>query len=222
MKATVSEIEKFGSPTLELRPDKGKSCLVLLLHGYGGCKEEMLPIATKLNMLGYVCYIPDLPGHGKNKQAFCLDETEVFIDKINSDFVALSETTIIGHSVGALIAFNTNVENVVSISPPVPQIIDFEGSKTKMLKTLRVRRVIENAPFAGLREILNKMHYPAKGANSLIVHAKNDLSSIIENSKELSKKYACALKIIQNANHNDIVSANQTTTLIIEFLNKLI
>lgn len=221
MKVTVNSTEMFGSPAIELCPEKNTSFPVLLLHGYGRCKEEMLPLATKLNMLGFICYIPDLSGHGKNKHVFSLNESETLIDRINYDFADKSTAIIIGHSVGALIAYNTKAKNIVAISPPAPQIIDFDGSKTKMLRTLRVRRVKENVPFAGLREILEKMQYPARSMNSLIIYAENDLSSIIDNSKDLSKKYMCDLKMIPNAEHNNVVSNNQTATFIIEFLKDI-
>ncbi len=38
--------------------------LVLLFHGYGGCKTELLPEVKAFNDLGYACFLIDFPGSG--------------------------------------------------------------------------------------------------------------------------------------------------------------
>jgi uncharacterized protein len=38
--------------------------LVLLFHGYGGCKSELLPEVKGFNDLGYSCFLIDFPGSG--------------------------------------------------------------------------------------------------------------------------------------------------------------
>lgn len=223
MKVTIHNSEKYDNfPALESYPEKSAYHPVVLIHGYGGCKEEMLPFAVRLGMAGFKCYIPDLPGHGENKNIFSLKEAGALIGKINSDFASKLEPAVVGHSIGVLLAFNTKASNIVAISPPAPQLTDFGGSRTQMLKTLRARKVVEETPYAGLREILKKMQYPSKKVNSLIVYAKNDLSSIIENACNLSKKYLCDLKKLPDVDHNDIINAAQTANLTIEFLNNLI
>ena len=39
---------------------------LVLLHGYGGRKEDNLPVAERFCAAGFRCIVPDLPGHGDN------------------------------------------------------------------------------------------------------------------------------------------------------------
>jgi len=39
---------------------------LVLLHGYGGRKEDHLPVAERFCAAGFRCIVPDLPGHGDN------------------------------------------------------------------------------------------------------------------------------------------------------------
>ena len=38
--------------------------IVAILHGRRGRKEDMLPLAARYTAAGFICIIPDLPGHG--------------------------------------------------------------------------------------------------------------------------------------------------------------
>lgn len=39
---------------------------LLILHGRKGIKEDYLPVAERFCAVGFVCIIPDLPGHGSH------------------------------------------------------------------------------------------------------------------------------------------------------------
>ncbi len=43
---------------------------LLILHGRTGMKEDYLAVAERFCAVGFRCVIPDLPGHGANKQRF--------------------------------------------------------------------------------------------------------------------------------------------------------
>ncbi|MES2981152.1 MAG: alpha/beta fold hydrolase [Verrucomicrobiota bacterium] len=43
---------------------------LLILHGRTGMKEDYLAVAERFCAVGFRCIIPDLPGHGSNKQRF--------------------------------------------------------------------------------------------------------------------------------------------------------
>lgn len=43
---------------------------LLILHGRTGMKEDYLAVAERFCAVGFRCIIPDLPGHGANKQRF--------------------------------------------------------------------------------------------------------------------------------------------------------
>jgi uncharacterized protein len=43
---------------------------ILILHGRTGMKEDYLAVAERFCAVGFRCIIPDLPGHGANKEPF--------------------------------------------------------------------------------------------------------------------------------------------------------
>ncbi|MCB1224816.1 MAG: alpha/beta fold hydrolase [Verrucomicrobiales bacterium] len=43
--------------------------VLVLLHGRRGRKEDNLPVAARFAALGFVCVLPDLPGHGEHPTA---------------------------------------------------------------------------------------------------------------------------------------------------------
>lgn len=43
---------------------------LLILHGRKGMKEDYLPVAERFCAVGFVCVIPDLPGHGSNPERY--------------------------------------------------------------------------------------------------------------------------------------------------------
>lgn len=45
--------------------------VVLLLHGIGGCKEELLPTARRLSKWGFDSVLMDSRGHGKTENGYC-------------------------------------------------------------------------------------------------------------------------------------------------------
>lgn len=79
---------------------------VLLLHGWGGSHESMLPVAKKLAESGYACYVPDLPGFGKTERPHQTwgvpDYAQWVIDYLNAN--NLERVFLIGHSFGGRIS----------------------------------------------------------------------------------------------------------------------
>jgi pimeloyl-ACP methyl ester carboxylesterase len=80
---------------------------VLLLHGWGGSIQSMLPVAKKLAEAGFKSYLIDLPGFGKTQlppQAWGVpDYTQWVIAYLNA--MNLDKVFIIGHSFGGRISF---------------------------------------------------------------------------------------------------------------------
>lgn len=55
-----------ASPALLLRPEVSHTLPALLLqHGYGADKADLLPVATEVAALGFVVLLPDAWGHGE-------------------------------------------------------------------------------------------------------------------------------------------------------------
>lgn len=177
----------------------------ILLHGYGGRKEDMLAIALVLQKEGINCVIPDLPGHGESDDIFSLRNVNCLIEGIN-EIASQGKMMVAGHSIGALIAMNTKGSHIVALSPPGEGF--FEGGNKELLKILRARRVNEQSPYQGLQEVLAEFSSRKTKAHYLLLYSKNDIRSVNEQVRLLEDKYAFNGIQIRDANHLDIITSS--------------
>ena len=177
----------------------------LVIHGYGGNKEELLGLAYHLAAaLRVSLRLFDLPGHGPDRDDLLTSQAAA--SAVQKRLEAMTRPSFfIGHSLGARLGLATNLPIGVMISPPGP--ILFEGGRRDLLKTLRARRVRERETFAGLVEILSDPLTPA--AATLLLYAANDIKSATDLAKEWQGRLARIEKIPQTG-HLDIVSHPKT------------
>jgi len=64
LRAQLREAGVFVAPWGKIRGT------LVLLHGHGGRKEDMLPVAERFCAAGFRCVIPDLPGYGDHPARF--------------------------------------------------------------------------------------------------------------------------------------------------------
>lgn len=186
----------------------------LLIHGYGGKKEEMLPLAVEISSLGIGCYMVDLPGHGDNNSFFDPENVSKLVSELEH-FIRQKKVSLgVGHSVGAKILGHLPFEKTILISPSGD--ISFEGDNKQLIQTLRTRRVKEEKPYKGLREVLSLLNgkNPPNQQNQLILYAKNDMKSV----KDEVKKFA-QTRCVEDSNHLDIINSQETIGFISEFLS---
>jgi len=189
------------TPSIIIEPDSPKGT-VLLLHGYGGSKEEMLPLAYRLALAGWAGLAIDLPGHGQNKEIFNYEKAMELLEKVMVG--RYGPRAIVGHSIGGRLALKQKLPTV-AISPP--RALEFTGSRSEMLKVLRPTRVREEKPYSGLRAILRKLigDY-GEGVASITIYGGHDLKTVKDfanSRRELGKE----VMMIKGAGHLDIISA---------------
>ncbi len=176
----------------------------LLIHGYGSNKEEVLGLALNIaKETNSKILLFDLPGHGNNQKIKL--NLENALQSLSEAINNLKKPSfVIGHSLGARLALMSSLPNTVAISMPSKAF--FEGSRKELIKTLRVRRVNETKPYAGLEEILAQPIETCK--NTLYLKAGQDLESVLPCQQ------------IKNCNHNDIISAPETADVISAWLKE--
>jgi pimeloyl-ACP methyl ester carboxylesterase len=201
------------SPTkylIEARPFRAEG---LVVHGYGGNKEEMMGLALDVaQSSGLRLVVFDLPGHGDfTGTALALTSA---VGGLNEALADLERPELlIGHSLGARIGLMSQLPMAVLISMPGAAV--FEGSPRDLLRVLRARRVVEASPYSGLREILNVDVAPA--ADTLMVRADHELrSSVAMASAWQALKVDC--RRIDDTDHRDVVSSPRTFETINEWL----
>jgi carboxylesterase len=95
-----------GAETIDLR--EAGSHGVLLLHGFGDTPQTLSLLAHRLKKAGYSVFVPLLPGHGRNINAFTRSRADEWIEAASS---ALDElrgqskgVSVVGLSMGGALA----------------------------------------------------------------------------------------------------------------------
>lgn len=187
----------------------------LVIHGYGGNKEEMLGLAVNLAERGnFKLSVLDLPGHGDNLSApFSLAGALTAIEEANA---ALGQPKFfIGHSLGARLGLLAGFQTAVVISIPGDAV--FEGNQRQLLKVLRARRVVEAAAFGGLQEVLAAAVTPVP--RMLALRAQFDLKSVSDLIALWGNRVTEVCNI-RDCNHLDIISHPRTFMEIDKWLRK--
>ena len=187
----------------------------LVIHGYGGNKEEMLALAVALAERSHLrLLVCDLPGHGSfSTKEFTLDNA---LDALKPAMTTIGRPDFfVGHSVGARLGLMLGLPIAAAISPPGE--IVFEGGRADLLRVLRARRVKEVAPFHGLQEVLAAPVEPAP--QTLVLKAAIELKSVnsfVDDWQALGIESSR----IAESDHLDIISATQTHLVVGEWLDR--
>ena len=188
---------------------------VLIIHGYGGSAAEMLPLAHGLAIQGTSSVAIDLPGHGDNNEIFTYDGCRQAI--ISELAVREMPIAVIGHSLGARLALLYD-KPVVCLSPPLA--LDFGRGRSQLLRILRARRVREESPFSGLRDVLEALPEVSFAAPGVIYYAADDLATVKDFAERGYEAGVASIRV-EGANHLDIVSAPEVSAGVATWLKGL-
>lgn len=185
----------------------------LVIHGYGGNKEEVLGLTIGLaGALDARMLVFDLPGHGDlADRAFTADSA---LAALRDAVAALGRPAFfVGHSAGARLGFMSGLAVGVGVSMPGPA--EFEGNSRELLQVLRARRVTEASAFSGLSELLALHVRPASA--TLLLRAAQEIRSVNVLADEWAHQ-GIECRRIDASNHLDIVSSPHTYQVIHEWL----
>src|SRR5271157_6042721 len=104
-------------PAIRISPENPVGAAVVV-HGYGGCKEEQLGLAWRVAQSGLVADCIDLRGHGDNPRPFdatVLDDVEIAIRNCRE----FGKVVAIGHSLGGRLSLTSSADFAIGISPPL-------------------------------------------------------------------------------------------------------
>jgi hypothetical protein len=99
----VQKVTLVGdTPALEFLPaEPGRHPVALLAHGYMSCKENLFRYGEAFAAAGFVCYDPDLPGHGMSPRTFTVLDTVQALDAIAREVGPVD--VFAGHSMGGFV-----------------------------------------------------------------------------------------------------------------------
>jgi carboxylesterase len=104
-KAETAAVLK-GAETIDLREEGSHG--VLLLHGFGDTPQTLSLLARRLKKAGYSVFVPLLPGHGRNMDAFTRSRADEWIEAARASLLDLrgrsNGVSVIGLSMGGALA----------------------------------------------------------------------------------------------------------------------
>jgi len=169
-------------PALLLTPDVPPRGGALVMHPYGGTKEQMLGVALGLVEKGIACLLPDFCGHGENHAEIgvgMVQEMEAGIHYARR----FGPTTALGISLGGRMALMSSADCMVAISPAVVSEISPQGKW--MFENFPSPAVRE--PYSGyVTELLDKLGpVPHHARPCLLLYSERDIPMILEGAAGL-------------------------------------
>jgi len=172
-----------------------------VVHGYGGCKEQMLGIAARLAEEGWATVAPDLRGHGEHPAPLgegVLYDVEAAVQWLRR----YGKVAAVGHSLGGRLALISSADLVVAISPAVASRPSEEGRQ--MLLAFGSTTVRSPSP-TYILELLRKMGEATQpGRPTLLLHGERDIPTLIEGIRRLSQELTnAAVASVTNFQHQE-------------------
>lgn len=180
---------------------------VVLVHGYGGCKEEDLGLAWRIAEKGLVVCAIDLCGHGENLSFLHKDmlvELETAIEHCRQ----YGKVATIGHSLGGRLSLLSSADFVIGISPALNT--KYSETTCDNLETFRSYRVREKS-FNSFIKIIGQLPVwqPDKAQPTLILFGTRDIPEIVQDCRKLQAQ-GFQVQEIDAAFHNDIYLHEET------------
>lgn len=208
----------YNVPCILIEPDRSLG-IVIIIHGYGGSKEEQLGLGWRIAESGFTSGLIDLPGHGENLDYFDGD-IKLFVDSLINHFKEKGRTIAIGHSLGGRLSLISTADYVIGISPTL--VKHFSNETKGLIKNIRSYRVRGlNNEF--LWELHNQLPLfdPHDKKDALIIFGSRDVPEISNSCRKIQETANIVFEI-DKALHNDIYLNEKVFEIIIKQLKQWI
>ena len=216
IKRELIQADEFGIPCVILTPPVSHGAAVVV-HGYGGCKEEQLGLAWRVAEIGLTTCAIDHRGHGEHKLPLdedVLQDVETAIKYCRS----IGKVAALGHSSGGRLCLISSADFAIGISPALETT--YSAETERIINAMRGYRVRES--FSGVNfELLKKLPVPQSidNARTLMLFGSRDVPEIVSSCKELKAKGNHVIEIDQ-ALHNDIFLLEETFGRVVKKLGE--
>lgn len=206
----------FSVPCVRLTPSDPAGAAVIV-HGYGGCKEEQLGLAMRVAEAGLVACSIDLRGHGEHK----LQMDDNVMDDVNAAIGhcrQFGRVTAVGHSMGGRLSLLSDADHKIAISPAFTKTYNAQTLDT--LKSLRSYRVHEPTPGKAFDVLQNlPVWQGSEGERPLIIYGSRDVRDIMSACEGLVSEGVPVVRI-DMALHADIFLLEETMDKVTVQLSK--
>jgi alpha-beta hydrolase superfamily lysophospholipase len=199
----------FQVPAVLLMPANPAGAVVIV-HGYGGSKEEQLGLAWRVAESGFIACAIDLRGHGEHRLPLdhdVLDDVETAIAHCRR----FGKVTIIGHSIGGRLALLSSADAVIALSPAIcptygpaiHKIIDSWSHKVREPSKAFAFPLLERLP----------VWKPDGRRRTLIIYGSRDMPEIARGCRKLRDAGVPAVEV-PGGLHSDIFLLEPTVEAI--------
>lgn len=219
-KITVERIsikcDGFGVPCVLLTPSHPAGATVIV-HGYGGCKEEQLGLAWRVAEAGIISCAIDLRGHGEHPLPLddnVLRDVEAAIAYCRK----YGSVAAVGHSLGGRLTLLSDADYLIAISPAYSKKYDPRIEETlRNNRSYRVHEAFPGQVFDVLRNL--PVWQDGNGKKAFVIYGSRDVPDIISSCKEL-KSTGHKVHEIDKAVHSDIFLNEETFEMVIGQLSE--
>jgi len=208
---TTIENKDTGIPAVLLHPARPRGG-ALIMHSYGGSKEELMGLGFQVAETGLVACLIDYRGHGQNPVP--LDNSILYDVTTALDFCrTFGKVTAVGHSLGGRLALLSDADYRIGISPSLDTVY---GEHTcELLRSLRSYRVSPQAiaPLLAVQKNLPVWDPANAAGDTLIVYGERDVEEIIKGCRGLNERGVKTCRI-PAALHQDICFLEETFSIL--------
>ncbi|MFQ5990471.1 MAG: alpha/beta hydrolase [Candidatus Methylomirabilales bacterium] len=154
-----------------------------VIHGYGGCKEQMLGISARLAEQGWTSLAIDIRGHGEHPAPLdegLLLDLEAALDSLRR----YGRVVAVGHSLGGRLALISSADLVIAISPAVASRPSEEGRQ--MLLAFGATTVRSPRPDYILELLRQMEEFNNPDRPVLLLHGDQDILTLIEGIRRVA------------------------------------
>ncbi|MGB9979292.1 alpha/beta hydrolase family protein [Methanobacterium sp.] len=204
----------FEVPCITFKPSDSRGAVVVV-HGYGGLKEETFGLAWHIAEKGFTVGAIDLRGHGEHQ----LDlDGDILLDLEATilHFRPFGKVTAVGHSLGGRLSLISSANYAIGISPALNRT--FSSQTRESLEERRDYRV-RKSEFT-VFNILNDIPlFQPDEDNSLIIYGSRDVPEIMSECDRLRSQNIPVI-LVDNALHSDIFLFGSTFKTITQKLQE--
>ena len=161
---------------------------IMVIHGFGGGRYEIMPLADRLKAEGWIVETPVVVGHEKDSCEMAKFNNEEWTDGIENDFNQLikkcDKVVAVGFSMGGLLAVNLCVRRRLAALVTVNMPIYYFDPK-RMLANIR----------EGGREEIKSYIEKCKGKP---FHSLVEFQKLLNATKPMVKNIDCPIMVIQS------------------------
>lgn len=171
---------------------------VVVVHGYGGSKEEQLGLAWRIAERGFAVFAIDLRGHGEHP----LELNEGVPEDVEAAVRlarAFGKVAVVGHSLGGRLALLSSADLAIAISPAFSQTYTPQTHQNLLRRSFRVREASPETVF----EICEKLPvWEPKDRRAALIYGSRDIPEIMAACEEQKAKGVPTI-CLDNATHSD-------------------